>query len=286
MKLGLALSGGGIRGIAHAGALKALEDNNIKIDVIGGTSSGALIGSLYALGYRPYYIYILFKRYAKEIAGINSMPIINGIGNYMMSKKVEITGLKTGRSLERTFNDLANRKGVKEIGEIKTMPIVIPAVDIKEAKEYIFTNSVPNVENKEKYITDIRVGKAVRASSSFPAVFCPCEFETHQFMDGGVLDNVPVIEVKKQGVDKVIAINFKSDEVDSESNIMDLTMRTIDIMGNKISKESLEKSDLVITIQTDKTGLLDVEKLDSCYEYGYKAIIENLDKIKQVLKDN
>ena len=286
MKLGLALSGGGIRGIAHAGALKALEDNNIKIDVIGGTSSGALIGSLYALGYTPYYIYILFKRYAKEIAGINSMPIINGIGNYMMSKKVEITGLKTGRSLERTFNDLANRKGVKEIGEIKTMPIVIPAVDIKEAKEYIFTNSVPNVENKEKYITHIRVGKAVRASSSFPAVFCPCEFETHQFMDGGVLDNVPVIEVKKQGVDKVIAINFKSDEVDSESNIMDLTMRTIDIMGNKISKESLEKSDLVITIQTDKIGLLDVEKLDSCYEYGYKAIIENLDKIKQVLKDN
>ena len=285
MKLGLALSGGGIRGIAHAGALKALEDNNIKIDVIGGTSSGALIGSLYALGYTPYYIYILFKRYAKEIAGINSMPIINGIGNYMMSKKVEITGLKTGRSLERTFNDLANRKGVKEIGEIKTMPIVIPAVDIKEAKEYIFTNSVPNVENKEKYITDIRVGKAVRASSSFPAVFCPCEFETHQFMDGGVLDNVPVIEVKKQGVDKVIAINFKSDEVDSESNIMDLTMRTIDIMGNKISKESLEKSDLVITIQTDKTGLLDVEKLDSCYEYGYKTIIENLDKIKQVLND-
>ena len=285
MKLGLALSGGGIRGIAHAGALKALEDNNIKIDVIGGTSSGALIGSLYALGYTPYYIYILFKRYAKEIAGINSMPIINGIGNYMMSKKVEITGLKTGRSLERTFNDLANRKGVKEIGEIKTMPIVIPAVDIKEAKEYIFTNSVPNVENKEKYITHIRVGKAVRASSSFPAVFCPCEFETHQFMDGGVLDNVPVLEVKKQGVDKVIAINFKSDEVDSESNIMDLTMRTIDIMGNKISKESLEKSDLVITIQTDKTGLLDVEKLDSCYEYGYKAIIENLDKIKQVLND-
>ena len=88
MKLGLALSGGGIRGIAHAGALKALEDNNIKIDVIGGTSSGALIGSLYALGYTPYYIYILFKRYAKEIAGINSMPIINGIGNYMMSKNV------------------------------------------------------------------------------------------------------------------------------------------------------------------------------------------------------
>ena len=62
MKLGLALSGGGIRGISHAGALQALEDNNITIDVIGGTSSGALIASLYALGYSPYYIYLLFKR--------------------------------------------------------------------------------------------------------------------------------------------------------------------------------------------------------------------------------
>ena len=79
MKIGLALSGGGIRGIAHAGALKALEDNKISIDVIGGTSSGALISSLYALGYSPYYIYVLFKRYAKDIAKMNSAPILSGI---------------------------------------------------------------------------------------------------------------------------------------------------------------------------------------------------------------
>ena len=62
MKLGLALSGGGIRGIAHAGVLKALEENNIKIDAIGGTSSGSIIATLYAMGYSPYYIYILFLK--------------------------------------------------------------------------------------------------------------------------------------------------------------------------------------------------------------------------------
>ena len=56
MKLGLALSGGGIRGVAHAGVLKALEENDIKIDVIGGTSSGSIISALYAMGYSPYYI--------------------------------------------------------------------------------------------------------------------------------------------------------------------------------------------------------------------------------------
>ena len=64
---------------------------------------------------------------------------------------------------------------------------------------------------------------------------------------------------------------------------MDLAMRTIDIMGNKISEENLETSDFVLTIKTDKTGLLDIEKLDSCYKYGYQAVIEKLDKIKEIL---
>ena len=284
MKLGLALSGGGIRGMAHAGAITAIEDTGIKIDVIGGTSSGALVSSLYALGYSPYYIYILFKRYAKEIAGINSTPIISGIRSFMINKKIEIKGLRSGKNIEVTYNCLALRKGVKKIEDIKKMSLVIPAVDVSDAKEYIFTNKIPqNSGDKYQYITDISIGKAVRASSSFPAFFCPCEFKKHKFMDGGMLDNIPVSEVKKQGADKVIAINFKADDIDENSNIMDLAMRTIDIMGNKISEENLETSDFVLTIKTDKTGLLDIEKLDSCYKYGYQAVIEKLDKIKEIL---
>lgn len=284
LKLGLALSGGGIRGIAHAGALKALEDNGIKIDAIGGTSSGSLIASLYALGYSPYYIYLLFKRYAKDIVGINSTPIISGIGNFVLRKKVALTGLKTGKSIEKAYNHLASRKGIETIKEIKKMPLVIPAVDVGEAKEYIFTNQIPKESaDKTQYITDISIGKAVRASSSFPAVFCPCEFKSHKFFDGGALDNIPVSEVKKQGVEKVLAINFKADDIDENSNIMDLAMRTIDIMGNKIAEENLEQSDFVLTIKTDKTGLLDVEKLDKCYQYGYQAVMENLDKIREIL---
>ncbi len=284
MKIGLALSGGGIRGIAHAGALKALEDNKIPIDVIGGTSSGALISSLYALGYSPYYIYVLFKRYAKDIAKMNSAPILSGIGNMMMNKKVKLTGLKTGRSIEKAYNGLAKKKGIEKIGDIKNIPIVIPTVDIVNAKEYIFTNKVPEGEEEnDKYITNISLGKAVRASSSFPAVFCPCKYQQHQFLDGGMLDNIPVTEVRKQGANKVIAINFKADDIDNSSNIMDLAMRTLDIMGNKISEESLKESDYILTIRTDKTGLLDIEKLDSCYKYGYNAVTQNIEKIKQIL---
>lgn len=283
MKLGIALSGGGIRGIAHAGVLKALEDNGIKIDIIGGTSAGSLIAALYAMGYSPYYIYILFKRYAKEMVNINSGPIISGIGNFMMNKKNTLQGLKSGKSLETIYNQIAYKKGIRKLNQIK-MPIVIPTVDIMNSKEYVFTNYIPkNVEDISQYITNITVGKAVRASSSFPAVFNPCEFENHAFMDGGALDNIPVHEVKKQGADKVIAVKFDADPVDEKSNIMDIVMKTIDIMGNKISEESLEMSDLVLSVYTDKVGLLDVQKLDSCYQYGYNCAVENMEKIKEIL---
>ncbi len=284
MKLGLALSGGGIRGIAHAGVLKALEENNIKIDAIGGTSSGSLIATLYALGYSPYYIYILFKRYASEITQINAGAILSGLGNFMKNKKIPILGLKTGNSIEKAFDELASRKGIKNVGEITKMPIVIPTVDIGESKEYIFTNNIPKSKKKDKYITDISIGKAVRASSSFPAVFYPCEYKKHKFLDGGALDNVPVVEVRKQGVDKVIAVNFKADDIDESSNMMDVAMRTIDIMGNKISEESLKNSDYILTVRTDKTGLLDTNKLDSCFEYGYKTVIDNIKDINSILK--
>lgn len=285
MKLGVALSGGGVRGIAHAGALKALEDNNIKVDMIGGTSSGSLVASLYAMGYSPYYIYILFKKYAKELVEINSTPIISGVGNFMFNKKVIMSGLKTGESIEKAYNQLASRKGIKSIKDITKMPLVIPAVDVLNSKEYVFTNQVPNqAYDQFQYITDISVGKAVRASSSFPGVFCPCDFKKHKFLDGGVLDNIPVLEVKKQGADKVIAINFKADGIDENSNVMDITMRAIDIMGNKISEKSLLQSDFILTIETDKTGLLEAEKLDSCYKCGYKAMMQQLDKLQRILK--
>lgn len=285
MKLGLALSGGGIRGIAHAGVLKALEENNIKIDAIGGTSSGSIISTLYAMGYSPYYIYILFKRYAKDLVNQNSMSKITSLGSFVSNKKTNFLGFYSGEEIEKGFNEVALRKGIKKISDIK-MPIMIPAVDVQDSKEYIFTNKIPKgEEDTTKYITEISIGKAIRASSSFPVVFNPCEYENHKFLDGGILNNFPSIEVKKQDVDKILTVNFKADDINEESNVMDIIMRSIDIMGNKISEENLNSSDMVLTIKTDKTGLLEIEKLDDCYKYGYRQTINNIDKIKNLINN-
>ena len=232
-------------------------------------------------GYSPYYIYILFKKYAKDIVEINASPIITGIGGFVRNKKVCVTGLKTGEKIEKAYDHLASRKGIKKISDIVKMPLVIPSVDISTSKEYIFTNK--KIEENSRYISDISVGKAVRSSSSFPAIFSPCKNKKYKFLDGCILENIPVEEVKKQGADKIIAVNFKADDVTDESNMMDIAMRTIDIMGNKISEEGLKTSDYILTVETDKTGLLDVEKLDKCYKYGYKSCIGKIHEIKKAI---
>ena len=282
MGIGIALAGGGIRGIAHAGVLKALEDNEIKIDAIGGTSAGSIVAALYAMGYKPYYIYVVFKKYAQEIINIGNVPIINGIGNFVKCKKIGISGFNDGISLEKMCNELALKKNIKVIADIK-MPLAIPAVDIAEAKEYIFTNCAPRDNIEDNYITEIEIGKAVRASSSFPAVFCPCEFKTHMFMDGGALDNIPILPLKQMCDKKIIAVNFEADPVEPNSDVMDIVMKTIDIMGNKISEKGLEQSDFILTVPTDRAGLFDVEKIDKCYKFGYDTAIKNLPKIKEML---
>ena len=279
MGVGIALAGGGIRGIAHAGVLKALEENGIEIDAIGGTSAGSIVAALYAMGYKPYYIYVIFKKYAEEIINIGNAPIMNGIGKFMKNRKIGISGLNDGTSLEKICDELASRKNIKVIADIN-MPLAIPAVDIIEAKEYIFTNCAPRDNMNDNYITEIEIGKAVRASSSFPAAFCPCEFKKHMFMDGGALDNIPVLPLKGMCDKKIIAVNFAADPVEEDSDVMDIIMKTLDIMGNKIAEKSLEQSDLVLTVPTDRAGLFDIDKLDKCYKFGYDTVIKNLDKIK------
>ena len=284
MKLGIALSGGGIRGIAHAGVLQALEENGIKPDIIGGASCGSIVAAMYAMGYSPYHIFLLCKRYGKIIAKANAMPILSGIHNSICNKKISLSGLNNGEKMEEICDKMAGRRDIRSIKDIK-IPIVIPTVDMVSGKEYVFTNNIPDKKYKEKeYIDNVNIGRAIRASSSFPAYFSPCMHGGCAFMDGGVLNNVPADEVRLQGADNVIAVKFHSDQITEDSNLMDVAMKCIDIMGSKISEKSLNMSDYILDVYTDKVGLLDYQKVDKCFEYGYNSVIENLEEIKKVLK--
>ena len=238
-----------------------------------------MIASLYALGYTADEILDLFKKHSDELVKINKFTIVKEIKNFMTKKYIEASGLKTGEDLEKVYNELAKEKGIREIKDIK-MPLVIPSVDISTSQKINFCSEETG---KPNYINDITVGEAVRASSAFPVIYSPFEYKEYLFLDGGILENTPAKEVKDLGADKVISIRFDSDPVDKKSNAMDIVMKMIDIMGNKISEESLKESDYIITIPSDGTGLLDKDKIDFCFKSGYETTRKQIEEIKRSL---
>ena len=165
MKLGIAFAGGGVKGAAHIGVIKALEENNIKADAVAGTSIGSIVGSLYAMGYSADEMLEISKYASKLVMKTNAKYIA---GNLKNSRRLLGYGLISGENIENIMKECANEKNVTNIKDIE-IPISVPTVDIIESKKYVFTNQ----EFKEDYyINDVLIEKAVRASSSYPRSIC------------------------------------------------------------------------------------------------------------------
>ena len=165
MKIGLALAGGGVKGAAHIGVIKALKENGIEIDMVAGTSIGSIVASLLAMGYTPSEMLELFKYSSKEIMKTDAKHIAE---NFKSSKRLLGYGLVPGDNIEAIIKECAKQKQIKNINERK-MPISIPTVDIVNAKKYVFTNG--NF-TEDYYINNALIEKAVRASSSYPRGIC------------------------------------------------------------------------------------------------------------------
>ena len=112
MKIGLCLSGGGIKGVAHIGVIKALEEENIKIDCISGASSGSIVASMYAMGYNSDDMLKMFRRYAKEISKINYKLVFKLIFGLIFNKKICIEGLNDGNKLSEIINNQPIKKNI------------------------------------------------------------------------------------------------------------------------------------------------------------------------------
>lgn len=178
-KIGLALGGGGARGLAHIGILKVLQREHIPIDVISGTSMGGIVGAMHTVGLTTDQMEAeALKR--GEISQIFKLIDLRLIGSGLLGGKrikkllIEMLGADT------TFADLR-------------LPFAVVSVDYTSGREVVL---------KEGKVVD-----AVRATMSVPGVFAPVELDKYKLLDGGVLDNVPVGVARDLGADKVIAVD-------------------------------------------------------------------------------
>lgn len=279
MKIGLALAGGGVKGAGHIGVIKALQENGIEVEYIAGTSIGSIVSALYAMGYNTDEMLKLFKYFSKEIMKIDPKYYWT---NVKTGKKLLGDGLISGENIELAIEECAKLKEIKTLKDIQ-IPIAMPTVDIKTNKKYVATNhEYDEIFTQEKYINEISIGKAVRASSSYPGVFAPTIYKEHKFVDGGIIDNLPTDEVRKLGAEKVLSIRFSSENNNDPKNMLEVMMKSVDLMFDQRTAQEVESSDFAITLDLPEASIFNIRKIDYCYNQGYIAAMENMAKIKKI----
>lgn len=286
MKIGLALAGGGMQGVAHIGAIKALAELGIKPDYIAGTSSGSIFAAMYAMGFSLEEMFKLVNENYEVLIGIEKLRIMKAIGTYITQKEINIGGLINGEKVEELVTKIAEKKGIKNISDIQ-MPLAIPTVDTISTKECISMSKNYNLQNDDiDYIYDIPIGTAVRASMAFPGIYTTCNFGKYNFIDGGTKDNLPVKVLKDMGADKVIGISFDVSNYTPSDNILSILLRTVDIFSLKDVREAQRQADIAIEIKNDDTSLLQTDNLEKCFQIGYDTIMnhrEEFEKLKETI---
>lgn len=129
------------------------------------------------------------------------------------------------------------------------------------------------------HIKNIKIGKAVRVSCSFPGVFCPCKIGDDMLIDEGVRENIPWKEIKNMGIDKVMCITFEEEKKIKKIKIIDAIPGAINLMGRELSNYELVGTDYVLKIKTKEVSLLDSTEINYLYRQGYYQTKKFLKKI-------
>ena len=254
MKIGVCLCGGGARGIAHIGVLQALEEHNITIEAISGASMGAIVGSLYASGKRPLEILEIVES-AKLYKLVSWHVPINGLVELAYLKKLIAKNISSDN-----FNSLQ-----------KKMYVAISNLHTGQC-EIIGSGSLFDT---------------VIASASIPLVFKPIKLGNYSYVDGGLLNNLPV-EPLIESCDFTIGVNVNANVIsDNEKwNMWDIATRSFDlIMWNNVI-ENLKKCDFVIeTPQTVNHHVFDFAEAKKIYEYGYRNTLLQIETLKKSIQN-
>jgi NTE family protein len=255
--IGLALGGGAARGFAHIGAIKVLEANGIKPDIIVGTSAGSVIGSIYATGIT-----------ANELQRIAINLDEATITDWMNPFSSRLGGMIKGDALQSTINQLVKNRSIENM----KIRLGIVATDLKTGNPILFQRG--------------NTGQAVRASSSVPGIFMPTMILGREYVDGGLSSPVPIKYAKSLGADIVIAINISADPSDQNvSGILGTLLQTTTIMGRTITNWELPLADVIVVPQLSQMKGTDFNARNSAILAGEVAMQHQLILLKMKIEE-
>ncbi|MDR3390594.1 MAG: patatin-like phospholipase family protein [Sulfuriferula sp.] len=226
-KIALVLGGGGTRGFAHIGVIKALEAQGIVPDIIVGTSAGAVVGSLYAYGYTGFDLQKLAIQMEEQSVIDWAWPD---------------RGVFKGEALQKFINNAVKQTPMEKLRR----PFAAVATDLSTGEMAVFRAG--------------NTGQAVRASSAVPGIFQPVTIAGRNYVDGGLVRPVPVSVARALGADFVIAVDISNKpKNNTTASTLDILMQTFDIMSQTINRYELPNADIVIRPRTQD---IDVSNLD------------------------
>ncbi|PSS50733.1 patatin-like phospholipase family protein [Pseudomonas sp. BBP2017] len=277
-KIGLVLSGGAARGLAHIGVLKALEEQGIKVDAIAGTSMGAVVGGLYASGYKvdeleKLALGIDWQQALSDAPPRKDVPFRRKQDDrdFLVKQKLSFRddgslglplGVIQGQNLALLLESLlAHTSDTRDFDKLP-IPFRAVATDIASGEKVVFRRG--------------HLPQVIRASMSIPAVFAPVDLDGRLLVDGGMVDNIPLDVAREMGVDVAIVVDIGSPLRDRKqlTTVVDVLNQSITLMTRRNSEEQLaqlHRDDILIQPPLASFGVTDFGRAKEMIDAGYRA---------------
>jgi NTE family protein len=284
-KIGLVLTGGGAKGFAHIGVLKVLEEAGIKIDYIGGTSMGAVVGGLYAAGYNAQQLDSIFNSTNYDELINDFIPRTNK--SFFEKRNSEIYAVSLPFKKFNIGIPVAFSKGlynyclltqltnhVKHIRDFSKLPIPFVCIGT-------------NIETGQQEILNKGfLPQALLASSAFPSLFSPVEIDGKLLIDGGVTNNYPIDEVRKMGADFIIGVDVQDGLKDrnylKEASKILLQISNLQVIGGM--KDKISQTDIYIKPEISNFTIVSFDKGKEIIQTGKNATLPFLEQFKSLAK--
>lgn len=286
-RVGLALGGGGSRGFAHIGVLKVLEGSSIPIDVLAGTSIGALVGGAYASGIGP--DELIRKVHEIVLSPLAHISIFNAIGNEPEKKEMGLSD-KIGLFFKSQwlFAQALFNPGMMEAEDFHAVVNhFIPDINIEESKIPFRAVTADLVSGEQVVLSTGSLRRAVIASCSVPGFMPPMKDGNRFLVDGGIVNLVPGSVLKKEGADIVIAVDVDRDigATREFQNAIDVYTRAAEIGSFHLSNFQLKDADIIIRPKVGGMKWFDLSRVDETIQEGERSAKESMTDIRRFLPE-